>query len=211
MTRVLTTDIEAFRRYMADHSREYVRTLLDWFNERHGTATPHEKDCIRAGREKIWRHIRAKEDVHVRRFLRAFVGHPQFDKRQALRDPQLAAFQPDTIAAASLTICETYGPYASRYMLNYSKIITQGLLQIPACSIDGSCPCRQALDARANAAAHLVDGHVCTSALDQLRWPYVQGPQPITPIRPLTALELVSVNNGRHSAWERTTCCFRAI
>ena len=34
--------------------------------------------------------------------------------------------------------------------------------------------CRQSLDTRANAAAHLVDGNVCTNALDQLRCPYVQ-------------------------------------
>ena len=92
------------------------------------------------------------------------------------------ALHSEVNVAASLRVCEAYTPQIGQRLLNYTSsslvVTAEDEVEAPEQRVNEDvCPCKQPLRhslTEEEKKSTLVDVHVCTPLLKNLKWPYLQ-------------------------------------
>ena len=157
----------------------HLRRLLDWL----GTNANSDKPAARAMEMLLLDLLKVTPKKRSRQYVQFFFGTPLADGcqlRRVLRDPEIYTLHPEPSLAASLRVSEAYTPQIGQRLLNYTSSslnVSEEPEEPEQQSIEELCTCAQVLrlslteEEKKN---NLIEGHVCTPWLKNLKWPYLQ-------------------------------------
>ena len=156
----------------------HLRRFLDWLGKKENVKTA----AAQALQVLLFDLLKKATPKRGREYIEFLFGTPLVDGcelRRVLRDPQIYTMHPEPHVAASLRVCETYAPQISQGLLNYTSSSTEVNCEADLQQTDVTfpCPCLQALSPslfEAEKEKSLIEGHVCTPWLKNLKWPYLQ-------------------------------------
>ena len=93
--------------------------------------------------------------------------------RAVLRDPQLMAMHPEPPGLMLLRVCDEYAPHVSAQVFNFTTVAAEVGSQGRE-NESSSCECLRALRPGVQLYKYSREGHVCTSDLSLLMWPYLR-------------------------------------
>ena len=159
----------------------HLRRLLEWLSIKENA----DKPSARAMEMLLLDLLKITPQKRSRQYIQFLFGTPLADGckiRQVLRDPNIYVLHPEPNVAASLRVCEAYTPQIGQRLLNYTSsslvVTAEDEVEAPEQRVNEDvCPCKQALRhslTEEEKKSTLIDGHVCTPWLKNLKWPYLQ-------------------------------------
>ena len=164
----ITSDADGALRQVREIAIPTARRMLQWISRQRSRVAEAEVEA--ALRQRVREKVKERDRQYIK-FLYGSKDAFHLHLRDVLRNCSINSLHP----AAELRVSERFAPQVQSLLFNYTVVAKEAAAEAQLQELLEPCMCRSALKAVAQddqLRQWLHDGHVCTTDLKALKWPY---------------------------------------